>query len=257
MDAVALWNRRVYENADVVAEYATKQSLFNGELAALKVLGQRLPDMDVLDIGVGTGRTTHHLAGIVRSYIGIDISADMIRVCKSNYGHLLGVHILMCADASELPFRTNKFDLVLFSFNGLDYVGHKSRIQALHEIRRVLRPDGNFMFSTHLLPRICSRMQFIGLSAEWGGVDWRTRWRFRWYNRHLGSCKQKEWAIVRDASHDFALKTYYVMPETALTQLCEAGFGTARIFRTRTSDEINLSTFRETKDEWVNILACS
>ncbi len=257
MDAVARWNRQVYENASIVAEYSTKQDLFNGEVAVLKTLGERLPDMAVLDLGVGTGRTTHHMAAIARSYVGIDVSADMIKVCSDNYSHLPCVYSLACADACTLPFKTDSFDLVLFSFNGLDYVGHKSRLQAIDEVRRVLRPDGYFMFSTHLLPRIRSRLQSFGNSPEWGRVDWRTRFWFRWYNRHLGRCRNKEWAIVRDASHDFALKTYYVMPEIALAQLCKAGFGTARIFKARTSEEMNLSTFRETRDEWVYILACN
>ncbi len=256
MDTVACWNRQVYENAGIVSEYATRQTLFNGEIVALKVLGERLSDMAVLDIGVGTGRTTHYLAAIARSYVGIDTSVNMIKVCSDNYSHLPSVYNLV-ADACVLPFKADSFDLILFSFNGLDYVGHESRLQALDEIRRVLRTDGHFMFSTHLLPRIRSRLESFGNSPDWGQVDWRTRWRFRWYNRVLGRCRNKEWAIVRDASHDFALKTYYVMPESALAQLSRAGFRTVRIFKARTQAEMNLSTFSETRDEWVNILACN
>jgi hypothetical protein len=65
----------------------------------------------------------------------------------------------------------------------------------------------------------------------------------------------REWAIVRDAFHDCALKTYYITPDFLLTQLYDAGFGSVRIFMAKTQKEINLKTFRNSGDEWIYILA--
>ena len=48
-------------------------------------------------------------------------------------------------------FKDNSFDFVLFSFNGIDSFSHKDRIAALREVRRVLRNDGIFYFSSHNL----------------------------------------------------------------------------------------------------------
>ncbi|MBF0188289.1 MAG: methyltransferase domain-containing protein, partial [Magnetococcales bacterium] len=47
-------------------------------------------------------------------------------------------------------FETTSFDVVLFSFNGIDYIHpYSARLATLREIWRVLKPDGLFIFSTH------------------------------------------------------------------------------------------------------------
>ena len=54
------------------------------------------------------------------------------------------------ADARDLSaFADESFDFVLFSYNGLDCVGHADRLQVLAEVHRVVRPGGVFMFSSH------------------------------------------------------------------------------------------------------------
>ena len=35
----------------------------------------------MLDIGVGTGRTTMHFAGLVKEYVGVDYSSALIQAC--------------------------------------------------------------------------------------------------------------------------------------------------------------------------------
>ena len=46
-------------------------------------------------------------------------------------------------------FSDNMFDFVLFSYNGIDSFGPEDRETALKEIKRVLRSDGYFSFSTY------------------------------------------------------------------------------------------------------------
>jgi ubiquinone/menaquinone biosynthesis C-methylase UbiE len=46
-------------------------------------------------------------------------------------------------------FENETFDFVMFSFNGLDYLSHSDRLLALGEIRRVLKPAGLLLFSSH------------------------------------------------------------------------------------------------------------
>lgn len=55
-----------------IARYRAAQALQPAEEAIVKYLRHLLPRMDVLDVGVG-GRTTRHVAPVVRRYIGIDI----------------------------------------------------------------------------------------------------------------------------------------------------------------------------------------
>jgi len=52
-------------------------------------------------------------------------------------------------DARDLsPFADGTFDMVMFSWNGIDTLDRKGRLLALAEIARVLKTDGVFVFST-------------------------------------------------------------------------------------------------------------
>lgn len=53
-------------------------------------------------------------------------------------------------DASSLKFENDSFDIVFFSFNGLDYIQSRElRLKAYTEICRVLKKWGFFIFSSH------------------------------------------------------------------------------------------------------------
>ena len=57
--------------------------------------------------------------------------------------------------AENLEFDDERFDLVLFSFNGIDCIPTKpGRMQALAEMARVLRPEGTAVFSSRNLSGI-------------------------------------------------------------------------------------------------------
>ena len=100
----------------------------------------------VLDLGCGTGRTTAYLSRLDNKIVGIDYSESMIKAAHER----LPMLDFKVADARTLPFGNGDFDVVFFSFNGLDYLYPKSdRIQAIAEIGRVLKPDGLFVFSSH------------------------------------------------------------------------------------------------------------
>jgi len=53
-------------------------------------------------------------------------------------------------NACDLQFKDESFDYILFSFNGLDnLIPYSKRLACLQEIRRVLRKEGLFVFSSH------------------------------------------------------------------------------------------------------------
>jgi len=103
--------------------------------------------MTVLDLGVGGGRTTPHLAKIASHYVGVDYSEAMIRACRRKFPDIE----FLLADASDLSmFEDASFDAIVFSFNGLDsVVPNDKRSRCLRECSRVLRPAGVFVFSSH------------------------------------------------------------------------------------------------------------
>ncbi len=66
--------------------------------------------MDMLDIGVGGGRTTRHFAPLARTYLGVDYSAAMIARCKREFPSFR----FAVADARRLAFAADEsYDLVL------------------------------------------------------------------------------------------------------------------------------------------------
>ena len=101
----------------------------------------------VLDLGVGAGRTTPHLAARAARYVGLDYSQAMVDRAKARFAEREIVH----GDATDLSrFADGEFSVVVFSFNGLGCLPtDELRARCLREIHRVLEPGGAFLFSIH------------------------------------------------------------------------------------------------------------
>jgi SAM-dependent methyltransferase len=105
------------------------------------------PGMAILDLGVGGGRTTSYLSSIASRYVGVDYAPEMVAACRKKFPQLE----FETETASDLSrFATSSFDAAVMAFNGMDYViPDESRFCALREIRRVLKPEGVLIFSSH------------------------------------------------------------------------------------------------------------
>ena len=101
----------------------------------------------MLDMGVGGGRTTRYFLPMASSYIGADYAPNMIAECKKKFKSKKIFEVLDVRNMGK--FSDNMFDFILFSYNGIDSFGPEDRETALKEIKRVLRSDGYFSFSTH------------------------------------------------------------------------------------------------------------
>jgi SAM-dependent methyltransferase len=70
----------------------------------------------------------------------------MINTCSRKYP---GLEFLE-AEASDLSaLEGSSFDAVVCAFSGLDYVMEEARGRCIKECRRVLKPDGALLFSSH------------------------------------------------------------------------------------------------------------
>lgn len=100
----------------------------------------------VLEIGVGTGLSFAHYPA-VEELVGIEPSEPMLRRARRRAHELDREVRLVEAPAEALPFEDRSFDTVV-SLAVLCTVDDPRR--ALSEIRRVLRPDGRFVFLEHV-----------------------------------------------------------------------------------------------------------
>ena len=223
-------NRNVYEQRSIVLQYARDTDLTSAEAQLLAQFGDDIVGKRVLDLGVGGGRTASYLAERSSSYVGVDSSEAMVRACRERYPHLE----FRQGDARNLShFDNGEFDFVLFSFNGIDYVGHADRTRILREVARVLRPGGVLVFSSHNLASVPSgtllhRVFQVSLSANplrSAKSIARAAINLVNYLRNApGQQRTADYAILVDPAHGFVLRTYYVTIEEQRRQIEAAGF---------------------------------
>jgi SAM-dependent methyltransferase len=200
-------NHQAMNARETVEDYEKREYLFAAEEKFLAQYASRIAEARVLDLGVGAGRTTRHLLPRSRSYRAIDYAPAMIEACRRKFPEC-GPEVFGLGDARDLSAEPEQgYDLVLFSYNGLDMVDHSDRLRVLWEVRRVLSPNGLFFFSAHSLHAFPFADEKI--QARNQDVD-------------LNLLRKRGRAILRDAREDCI--TYYIYPETQRKQLWRTGF---------------------------------
>jgi ubiquinone/menaquinone biosynthesis C-methylase UbiE len=138
-------NLRVYNSSETVSFYSSLDCLTPCEQFVFFTNIKR--GADILDVGVGGGRTTAFLSRMAARYVGVDYSAAMIQSCRSRFPELE----FLVSDASDLSaFAESSFDAVVMALNVMDTVlPDENRWAFLRECQRVLRVGGVLIFSTH------------------------------------------------------------------------------------------------------------
>jgi SAM-dependent methyltransferase len=90
-----------------------------------------------LDLGCGTGQYFEVLAAAGRAVVGLDRSADQLRIARTRSGSLVQ------ADAAALPFADGTFPAVVTLWTSTDVDDFAA---VLAETARVLRPGGVAVF---------------------------------------------------------------------------------------------------------------
>ena len=229
--------KRVYESENLVDEYYTDLSLQKPESAILDELRSELPKMKMLDIGVGPGRTIKHFARLAKEYIGVDYSSTMIKASSLKFPQ----YRLEIADARNLSsFEDAYFDFVLFSLNGIDSVEHEDRQVILREIRRVLKKDGYFCFSTLNLNSWQLRPVFK--FSRNPAILCKSTYNFLLNNKLWRTAKRP----IRKTQHmmayytykDFLFRNYFVTPSEMVKQLSDAGFSCTKAYDLQSGKEV-------------------
>ncbi len=217
-------NRRVYMAKGVDRRYRIL-TLDRAETMALLKHQGAFAGRDVLDVGVGAGRTTIYLAPLARRYEAIDYSPVMIESAKARFP---GISFRV-ADMRDLSaYADASFDFVFGSNNVIDAVSHEDRLRALAEFRRVLRVGGTLVFSSHNRqyrhvghgPRLELARNPVTQSMNV----------MKWGRQLLNHARVRglrrldaDYSLLNDMGQDFACLHYYIGHETQRRQL--AGLG--------------------------------
>lgn len=97
----------------------------------------------VLDLGCNNGYGTSEIVRVSSHAVGLDISATAIADARQRFGDA-GIDFRVF-DGKRIPFDDHSFDVIV-SFQVIEHVTDPRPY--LHEITRVLRPDGVAVFTT-------------------------------------------------------------------------------------------------------------
>jgi SAM-dependent methyltransferase len=230
-------HRSTWARPDTVQELARHQGWIDpGEWTSLLRVVADVRGRAILDVGVGAGRTSTFLRLVSDDYVAIDYTPEMVELCRALHP---GVDVRL-GDARDLSmFEDNRFALVLFSFNGIDALGHADRARALAEFYRVLAPGGWLIFSTHnkdgpalreapwrradrQRPTVRRMARFVALLPA-NASHYARGYRNWWRNRPLLE-EHDGWAMGRLSAHDWALVIHYTTLDGQVAALGEIGF---------------------------------
>jgi SAM-dependent methyltransferase len=218
-------NSRIYHARGISSAYRGRL-LDRPETMALLRYQHGFFGRNVLDIGIGTGRTAGFLQPLARRYVCFDYSQEMVdHVRKSLPG--VEVHLADMRDLS--PWGAAEFDFIFAPNNVFDAVSHADRLRILGEARRVLSMDGLLVFSSHNRryrtagkgPRLMYSRNPVTQARQV------LEYLMRRLN-HLRVCRlhrhEDEYALLNDIGHDYALLHYYIDRDRQQRQLDAAGF---------------------------------
>lgn len=98
-------------------------------------------DKYVIDVACGSGRHATVLSKVGYCVIGIDISANLLKIAKQR-----GATDLVRGDLRFLPFKSDIFNAAISMDTSFGYMqSKKNDLQGIAEVRRILSKEGKFI----------------------------------------------------------------------------------------------------------------
>lgn len=250
-------NEKIWNDPSVAVTYGKKQGLQIPEIMALKRIQSELGKIrTILDVGVGGGRTTEYLVGIADRYVGIDYSEEMISLCKKKFSHHRNATFLYCDVRNMSIFDEETFDLVMFSYNGIDNMGAEDREKGLLEMKRVARNNGYILFSSHNVNSIEKLYSFKGWTLSLREL-YDHFYHYINIRRVNGSSKKyshKAMVTLRDGPSKYRLRQMYVLPSEQVEKLTKIGFAEIIVYSLETGKELTSEEITSNEDSWLYYL---
>ena len=121
---------------------------------------KELQGEDILDIGCGNGNVIKMLeAQRPGHYYGADLSREMLKEARKRVSKEV---VLKLADAVDLPFDDESFDIVICNASFHHYEEPK---KAISEMNRILRPGGALILGDPTLPLF---RRLFNWALKWG-----------------------------------------------------------------------------------------
>lgn len=241
-------NLNTYNSDSVIKWYQHLNAITPVEKKIFEYHKDLLANSKLLDIGIGGGRTTAYLIDKCKNYTGIDYSKGFVDTVKQKYPSA----DIRLMDARDLKgIENSTYDLVNFSFNGIDYVGPEDRKKIFNEIYRVLKPNALFFFSTHnkdheTFDQFPWRDKNNGFITNLKTFIKLLPFLPRHFNKKKEEIRLKDYAVINDSAHNFGLLTFYTSPKFLKEQLTDHNFNEITFFSK------NAETVIDNKlDDWI------
>lgn len=126
------------------------------------------PDMELLELGCGTGSTAIIHAPYVRHILATDFSEKMISIAKEK-AHLQGIENVTFKnlDSENASFENNSFDVIL-ALSLLHLLPEKQRL--IQSVYDWLKPGGIFVTSTVCIGDTLPLIKYIAPLGQWLGL---------------------------------------------------------------------------------------
>lgn len=247
-----------FNDSEIVGSYIETVELQKSEQNIYEKYKDKIKNSVFLDLGIGTGRTTLFFQPLCARYIGVDFSPNMVYDAQKK---VQNKNELVVGDARDLSFISKEsIDVVLYSFNGLDYVNYEDRIKILEQIYTVLKPGGLFIFSTH---NIKSFKKIFSFNLDGSITGFKSLkfiiiklfffFKILLYNNFklIYLLFKSDYVILNDGVYNFSLKTMYVNLKKQKIDLQKKGFKDIQLYSKLNGIEMSVNQISNNNEPWI------